>query len=319
VMIKDKKKALRKMLVATRKAAAQELKASKEIKNGIDGLVDEAEKYLKGAEAYLKNLKKESRKPEEKGGMWVRVVEKVESKFSDQLRETENIVNGWYATVLGKEEYELKQITEEVKDLAERAQADIGLDYAWLDDVTYADWQRYHDLVRESENFTDHAQSVQNGTHPSPPINPVLSEITELQSEVQDIIMGFETRLRRIKRTGDRAFGLEVPEEEESEDDETSAPDGPEVSILPIPGDHTDQKPVVGEPVPVVGRGQREVEEALARAEGVESQQEGTAGELGKGAEGVASSIAQEVEVDAEIEMSTSTVGPPSVPPHVEL
>lgn len=36
----------------------------------------------------------------------------------------------------------------EVQELAERAQSDIGLDYAWLDDVTYQDWQRYHDLVR---------------------------------------------------------------------------------------------------------------------------------------------------------------------------
>lgn len=32
--------------------------------------------------------------------------------------------------------------------MAGNAQADIGLDYVWLDDVTYADWQRYHDLVR---------------------------------------------------------------------------------------------------------------------------------------------------------------------------
>lgn len=35
-----------------------------------------------------------------------------------------------------------------MKDIADRAQADIGLDYAWLDDVTYDDWQRYHDLER---------------------------------------------------------------------------------------------------------------------------------------------------------------------------
>lgn len=34
--------------------------------------------------------------------------------------------------------------------MAENAQADIGLDYVWLDDVTYADWQRYHDLVRRT-------------------------------------------------------------------------------------------------------------------------------------------------------------------------
>ena len=35
-----------------------------------------------------------------------------------------------------------------MKLLAETAQADLGLNYAWLDDVTYLDWQRYHDLMR---------------------------------------------------------------------------------------------------------------------------------------------------------------------------
>lgn len=32
--------------------------------------------------------------------------------------------------------------------MAEQAQANLGLDYAWLEDVSYVDWQRYHDLAR---------------------------------------------------------------------------------------------------------------------------------------------------------------------------
>lgn len=36
----------------------------------------------------------------------------------------------------------------EVRRLAEAAQANLGLDYAWLEDVTFDDWQRYHDLMR---------------------------------------------------------------------------------------------------------------------------------------------------------------------------
>ena len=31
--------------------------------------------------------------------------------------------------------------------MADKAQADLGLDYAWLEDVTYMDWRRYHDLM----------------------------------------------------------------------------------------------------------------------------------------------------------------------------
>jgi hypothetical protein len=36
----------------------------------------------------------------------------------------------------------------EAKAIADSAQSDLGMDYAWLDDVTYTDWQNYHDLVR---------------------------------------------------------------------------------------------------------------------------------------------------------------------------
>ena len=36
-----------------------------------------------------------------------------------------------------------------VKDIAENAQADIGLDYAWLDDVTYMDWRVRCILIRD--------------------------------------------------------------------------------------------------------------------------------------------------------------------------
>jgi hypothetical protein len=38
-------------------------------------------------------------------------------------------------------------VTEEVRELADQAQTDVGYDYIWLDDVTYLDWQRYHALL----------------------------------------------------------------------------------------------------------------------------------------------------------------------------
>ena len=52
----------------------------------------------------------------------------------------------------------MRRLADEVKDIADRAQADIGLDYAWLDDVTFEDWQRYHALDRSKYmvmNFVD--------------------------------------------------------------------------------------------------------------------------------------------------------------------
>lgn len=119
-------------------------------------------------------------------------------------------------------------------------------------------------MLTESENFLDYCRSVQNGSHPSPPINPVQAAIQELEYEVQDVVVGFETRLRRIKRNGERAFGgvagdIDI---EEQPEDET-------VSILPIEDDA--HKPLVeGEspaiPPVVIGRKPEEIISALSRA-----------------------------------------------------
>ena len=112
-MIKEKKKAVRKSLVALRKAATAELKSSKDIKGSIDGLVVEAEKFLKGAEAYLKNLRKDSRTQQDKLTLWSKVVEKVDAKFNDRLQETEVTVNDWYNKALSSEEEEVQALTHQ--------------------------------------------------------------------------------------------------------------------------------------------------------------------------------------------------------------
>lgn len=94
---------------------------------------------------------------------------------------------------------------------------------------------------------------TQNGTHPSPLSNPVLPSIQDLRAEVEDIIVGFETRLRRIKRNGDRVFAsIEDPQPE------------PEVSILPV----VTEEQIVQEAVPPVllGKSQEEVLQMLDNA-----------------------------------------------------
>ena len=107
-----------------------------------------------------------------------------------------------------------------------------------------------------SENFTELAQSVQDGSHPSPPINPIIPVLEELQTEVEDAISGFNARLRKIKRTGARAFGTTEDAVEEGDDT---------VSILPI----DEPEPTADAEVPpvTVGRGKAEVEAAFERVE----------------------------------------------------
>lgn len=100
--------ALKKALVAVRKTAAAELKANVEIRKEIESLEEDAEKYLRGAEKYLANLKREPRREDEKKTMWTRVLDKVDEKFDQRLSQADEVVNGWYQGVLNKEMEEVR-------------------------------------------------------------------------------------------------------------------------------------------------------------------------------------------------------------------
>jgi hypothetical protein len=44
-------------------------------------------------------------------------------------------------------------VAEQVREVADGGQADVGYDYIWLADVTYLDWQRYHALAGSESLF----------------------------------------------------------------------------------------------------------------------------------------------------------------------
>jgi len=343
--IKEQKKSLRRILVAMRKAAVQEFRTNTDVKPAIDQLVENADKLLKGAEAYLANSMKESRPLDEKVTLWTKVLAKVDTKFTSYLRHIEDVVDRWYTSHLDREREQVslgligplehmvsplfqkvKLAADTVRDIADSAQADVGYDYIWLADVTHFDWKRYHDLsgsefcvslyntchspvslVLESDNFTNLAISIQNGSHPSPPIDPVPDAIHEFQLEIEDIITGFETRFRHIQRNGLRALESSLGGVDGDEDAEQDT-ELPQVSILPIPGDDPNSaSPISESDFPVVGRGKVEVEEALERAESILAEKHA------------------EVTIEDEVDQSaprldTSTAAPSSVSPlHAEL
>jgi hypothetical protein len=72
----------------------------------------------------------------------------VKDKFEKRLDDVDRKVGDWYNGVADNERELVEKATKAVAELAEKAQADIGLDYSWLDDVTTDDWVRYHDLMR---------------------------------------------------------------------------------------------------------------------------------------------------------------------------
>ncbi|OAX41027.1 hypothetical protein K503DRAFT_768024 [Rhizopogon vinicolor AM-OR11-026] len=299
---------LKQKLEAIRSGAAAELAEAPEIRDAIESLVADAEKYIKGAEVYLKNLKAESRKNDEKMSLWERVLDKVGVKFSERLGVVEAIVNTWYGVILDQELREVSFVTAQVREVAEKAQVDLGLDYAWLEEVTYSDWQRYHSLIDASENFTQEVNSMQNGTHALSPVdNPIIPIFEDLESEVQDVVIGFETRLRRIKRDGERAFNSIQKDEEKG----TTAADlepgvEPEVSILPIPEEGASAQDRV--PPVVIGRSKEEVLEALGKVEPLHEASSGSSADEDAGE--VVSSLVREAE---EERLGSSAI------PHTEL
>ncbi|KAI6044418.1 hypothetical protein EDC04DRAFT_367432 [Pisolithus marmoratus] len=295
---------LQDRLFTLREAAAAELSSSAEVQNTLETLASEAEKYIKGAEIYLKNLKGENRKRDEKLALWDRVVEKVGSKFTERLYAAEAVVNGPYNVLLQLELQEVSSAAANVRDVAEKGQVDLGLDYAWLDDVTYNDWQRYHGLMEVSDNYAEEAASIQNGTHPSILVVNPLAPITEdLQSEVGDIVVGFETRLRRLKREGERAFNSNGSVQKEEEKGSVSEP---EVSILPVPGIDTRERMQTFIPPVIIGRSQEEVLDALKKVTPLDQREDSA------DPEEVVSSLVREVEVE-EVQSASSIM------PHTEL
>ena len=81
---------------------------------------------------------------------WTHVIGKVEEKFTERVQTFQEEVHNWYVGIREQEAQEVLKSGADVKSMAEEAQGDLGLDYAWLDDVTYNDWQKYHDLMRSS-------------------------------------------------------------------------------------------------------------------------------------------------------------------------
>ena len=129
-----------------RKNSAKTLTESSEVRRAINEFSADGDKYLRGAENYLKGLIQE--KKQDKSVLWERVVKKVKEKFEARLDDVDRTAGKWHRETITNEDYLVQKSTREISDFSEKAQADLGLDYAWLGDVTTDDWVRYHDLMR---------------------------------------------------------------------------------------------------------------------------------------------------------------------------
>lgn len=133
----------------------------------------------------------------------------------------------------------------------------------------------------------------------------MLPALADLEAEVQDVVIGFETRLRRVKRNGERIFGATQGSAEVTDDEESDTSADETVSTLPV---EQDGKKTAGvdDSIPdihhvVIGRSKEEVVAALNRAAEVDPQATSIPEDKSKGAEEVVESLVSEVEHEAAV------------------
>lgn len=110
-----------------------------------------------------------------------------------------------------------------------------------------------------SENFTKTANEIQQGTHPSPPINPITPLLEALEKELTELVDGFDLKMRSLRRAGEKAFGTsstvtdespKAPVEALAKQETPIASQDPQYSILPISNEQaelqTDESALIG-------------------------------------------------------------------------
>ncbi|KAF8586375.1 hypothetical protein K439DRAFT_963117 [Ramaria rubella] len=236
----------------------------------VDSLVHEAEKSLKSLKAYSRKLAGENKTDEEKIKIWQNAVSKVDKKFGERVDAAADGVRQWWGAHVDKELKEIEAISEEILELAYKAQTDVAMDYSWLADVSWEDWQRYHKLVDKAKEFGEIYRMMQNGTLANAPPNPVSDIMEALQEEVDDLILGFEASLDRLKSAALDTFSGAETAAESSTLTMTAGSD-PEISILPIEPIVPEKKDAEIPPV-ILSRGAEEIKVAVSRAEEAKTQ-----------------------------------------------
>ncbi|CAE6381651.1 unnamed protein product [Rhizoctonia solani] len=239
---------LETFLSAVRNVAAADL--GRRAKEHIDTLNKEADKGLKGTDAYLQKLKYTPEGGAIKIAMFDSLVEKVEKKFLETAQDVSNTVSGWWSEMHEEEQKEANTAANAIRALASEAQSNLGMDYAWLDDVTVQDWTRYHALADTADAFAKELQSLVDNTHSRSQPNPLEKGLGELQERLNSIVDDFQSKLRVAHSNGLHSFGKVNPE----------VPESGGSSLFPGAQAHTDS-------AGILERGKEEFEAAIKRAE----------------------------------------------------
>lgn len=131
-------------------------------------------------------------------------------------------------------------------NFAKKASKDLLEDYANLRDITYRDWERYHDLLAKARKADDDFRRLSNGVHPvllTSMENPVHDRLGGIQREIKATSEQFKDALEEIRRKGWKLI-MQGTERKESEGAGWAKKDKEQqFKILPVDTDE-DGKPI---------------------------------------------------------------------------
>jgi len=229
----------------------------------------DADKALKNTEAFVRRLVTEAdgktTTREEKVVLLENIVGKVKKRFDDGASVVSGNVMTWWDNTRQREADEIERLVSDVRDLGTTAQADLGLDYAWLDDVTVKDWTRYHGLLNVAKDLQTKLMGIASGTDANAPHNVLSEAMRDLQLDLETVVLRFRSDLNTVHQSGLEAIRAghatplvprvtpSVPAEE------------PVMSILPV-YDGDEDVDAAGPEHIVMGKSKEQVQDAMKMA-----------------------------------------------------
>ncbi|KAG8759314.1 hypothetical protein FRC14_006154 [Serendipita sp. 396] len=216
----------------------------------------------------------------DKAPLWAQILQDIQWRFTKRKDELNAEVSTWVAEWMKEESVVLRSATEEVTALVDKAQTDLISDYAWLNDVTYRDWERYHKLMFRGKEAGEQFQKLVNGEITSTLSNPVHDVLRRLQLETGEVTEKFEAGLNKIRREGWRYILGDLVDEKEikwEEPKETTSSEtteyDPEISILPVDPEDLEYDNMPGLEI-LIGKSKEQIQQAVLQAEGTGNHEE---------------------------------------------
>ncbi|KAG8835595.1 hypothetical protein FRC17_002187 [Serendipita sp. 399] len=195
----DLMEAARKM----RNDVVQGMRTTPEMFDLLKKMQQDGTKHIYNTDKYLVKLQKEGAKDDAVKSKWEEIVRKVQKKLDDRTIETTTYLKNWYEGVMKKEKVIFEAAAQKVHEIASNAQDDLGMDYAWLDDVSVDDWTRYHGLKDAAKKWSEEFESVFNSTHIEMLDNPVQTELLQVETAMIRVAADLNKLLDDAKTRGE--------------------------------------------------------------------------------------------------------------------